>query len=443
MNRLSERVALAAAAVVMLSRGTSAQQPAIRQIGSLDHVSADSFGLKSVATALAMPGGKVMINDLVGRRVLLLDSTLSRATSPADTTGATANVYGSSWATLVRYRGDSALLMVPSTLSMFVLGPNGATARVMAIPRPNEAQKLAGPFGAPGFDARGRLVYFGGSGLPGIPLYGTDMQLVQDGKPTELMRRLQQFGDPLFAVGKVFVDSSFIVRLDFDTRTIDTAAWVRMPKFEREVKVDANGMLASIATTPDPLPLIDQWTVLRDGTIAIVRGRDFHIDWIDAAGKRTSSPKVPFDWHKISDARKTALIDSTVVFWQKAYDDRADSWRRGAGRGGSGTAGRGGGGAGDVAPHVAARASLNEVPDYFPPFQERGVTSDLDNNVWVQTTQIVDNRPVYDVINRRGELIDRVQLPRYRTIAGFGPGVVYMAVVEAGGKVRLERARLR
>src|SRR3954466_13040383 len=85
------------------------QKPAIPQIGPLDHVSADSFGLKSVTIALAMPGGKVMINDITGRRVLLLDSTLSRATIAADTTAATANAYGTSWASLFRYRRDTAL----------------------------------------------------------------------------------------------------------------------------------------------------------------------------------------------------------------------------------------------------------------------------------------------------------------------------------------------
>jgi hypothetical protein len=36
-----------------------------------------------------------------------------------------------------------------------------------------------------------------------------------------------------------------------------------------------------------------------------------------------------------------------------------------------------------------------------------------------------------------------VQLPRYRTVAGFGAGVVYMAVADANGVVRLERARVK
>jgi hypothetical protein len=61
----------------------------------------------------------------------------------------------------------------------------------------------------------------------------------------------------------------------------------------------------------------------------------------------------------------------------------------------------------------------------------------------VRTTTIVQDQPVYDIIDRHGVLVDRVQLPPFRTIAGFAPGVIYMAVKDAAGNVRLERARIR
>jgi hypothetical protein len=48
---------------------------------------------------------------------------------------------------------------------------------------------------------------------------------------------------------------------------------------------------------------------------------------------------------------------------------------------------------------------------------------------------------IYDIVNSKGELVERVQLPAGRTIVGFGPGgVVYLAVREGRGMV-LERAR--
>jgi hypothetical protein len=50
---------------------------------------------------------------------------------------------------------------------------------------------------------------------------------------------------------------------------------------------------------------------------------------------------------------------------------------------------------------------------------------------------------VYDVVNEKGTLNDRVQMPPFRTIAGFGDGVVYMGVVDPTGSVHLERARIK
>jgi len=88
------------------------------------------------------------------------------------------------------------------------------------------------------------------------------------------------------------------------------------------------------------------------------------------------------------------------------------------------------------------RPDLTDVPDYVPAFAEHAASADAEDHVWVLTSAIVDGRPVYDVIDRHGALVDRVQLPAFRTIAGFGPGVIYMAVKDAHGVVHLERARI-
>ena len=56
----------------------------------------------------------------------------------------------------------------------------------------------------------------------------------------------------------------------------------------------------------------------------------------------------------------------------------------------------------------------------------RALRADADGNLWIRTSTIVNGQPVYDIVNRRGQPTDRLQLPPYRTIAGFGPGEVYM-----------------
>src|SRR4051794_6637504 len=213
------RVLVAAALCVTMAAASAAQTaPPIRQIGALERITPDSIPFKSIPTALAMPGGRVLVNDPLNRRAVLLDSTLTHTTVVADTTDATAEAYGRSWATMIRFRGDSALLMVPSTLSMLVILPNGRLVRTMAFPQPDYAQQLAGSWGVPGLDSRGRIVYFGGNLLPGIMMLTQGMQLLEDGKPTEIARRLTENPHAQFRLGKLRADSSPVLAIDLGTR---------------------------------------------------------------------------------------------------------------------------------------------------------------------------------------------------------------------------------
>jgi hypothetical protein len=435
-------------AVVLAARGAYAQTPpAVRQLDRLERIS--SVPLASVAAALPVGDGRILVNDMTSHRVLLLDSTLSHSTVVADTTSATSHAYGSQPGTLIRYRGDSALYIDPGSLSMLVITPAGAIARVLALPLSGRDQSQA--FTAnlyPAFDAGGRLlVRVGGGG--GYPIGGVLGESRMSG-PVD-----HTFDHP---------DSSLLVRIDLASRAIDTVARYKTVVAKVFVKGDAEGFRTSMVVTGEPLPLVDDWTVLGDGTIAIVRGRDYHVDWRGADGRWTSTPKMPFDWRRLDDDRKNALIDSSFSAEQAKFA-RADSIAKarlaagGAGAGaasgiaGAASGGRGGGAGTSsgarrpLVPSVAGRAELRDVPDYFPPFKPplRGagvVRADADGNLWIRTTTLVNGQAVFDVVNRRGELFDRVQLPAFRTIAGFGPGVVYLAVQDRAGVVRLERTRI-
>jgi hypothetical protein len=70
---------------------------------------------------------------------------------------------------------------------------------------------------------------------------------------------------------------------------------------------------------------------------------------------------------------------------------------------------------------------------------------DSRGNLWIRTipTKAFPGGPVYDVIDRQGALVERVQIPEGRTIVGFGPGdTVYLSVRE--GRVSyLEKASIR
>ena len=87
----------------------------------------------------------------------------------------------------------------------------------------------------------------------------------------------------------------------------------------------------------------------------------------------------------------------------------------------------------------------NELPDYKPPFFNGMVRADGDGNIWILTipTRGIPGGPVYDVINAKGELVDRVQVPAGRTVVGFGRGgVVYLASRD-GNTTTLEKAKMK
>src|SRR5262249_57185609 len=110
----------------------------------------------------------------------------------------------------------------------------------------------------------------------------------------------------------------------------------------------------------------------------------------------------------------------------------------GAGAGGRG-GGRGGGGDGGAPPAILdGRPELSDLPDYRPAFTRGSTRADADGNLWIRTTTLVKGQPVYDIVNKQGTIVDRVQIPPFRTIAGFGPGMVYMAVKDSTGAIHLE-----
>ena len=447
MKKFTSGLITIALGVVASTLGHAQSMPPVRQLGPVTAVGKEALG--AVTTVRALPDGRVLVNDIVGRRVLMFDSTLSTTTVVADTTSATANAYGTRPGGLIAYRGDSSLFIDPASLSMLLIDPNGKIGRVMSAPRAQDVGFLiGGPFGNPGFDAQGRLVY------------RAPPRFVFTGPPPSGNRPPQP---------PPFPDSAALVRFDLATRKLDTVTWFKTPKVNFSVVTAPDGGVR-VTSVMNPLPQGDDWAMLSDGSIAIVRGRDYHVDWVGAQGI-TSSPKIPYEWERMSDEQKVAFIDSAKVAIEKARASGQFNTQFAATALGTGTirttveGGPGGGPARDSAARAGAPRDAsprqttttdappqlppltliapNELPDYKPAFAPGATRADADGNLWIRTSHNVDGRPVYDVVNRKGELIDRVQLPLNRQLAGFGPnGVVYLGVRD-GRTAHLEKARIR
>src|SRR5262249_8741638 len=87
----TRRITVGALAVATAHVVGAQKPPAVRPLGPITRVSTEP--LSSVATAVAISDGRVFVNDVLSRRVLLFDSTLSKAQVVADSTSATANAY--------------------------------------------------------------------------------------------------------------------------------------------------------------------------------------------------------------------------------------------------------------------------------------------------------------------------------------------------------------
>ena len=455
---LSANAALALVALALVAAPTTlaAQQNVpVMALSPLDAKSLDTFG--AILNVRQLPNGSVLVNDAGRRRLLMLDPTLAKTTVVIDSTAGTSSSYGPRATPLIAYLGDSSLFVDAASSSLLVIDPFGKVARVMSAPKPGDLRFLGG--GQAYTDDKGRLLYRGA------------MMITQNRNlnPGERPAPIQP------------PDSAPILRADFDTRMVDTVGRVKLSNGTRvNMEQGADGKM-SVKMTINPVQTIDDWTVLADGSLAFVRGQDYHVDVIDAkSGEVTHGGKLPFDWKRLTDDDKLKLIDSARVANENA--------QKAAGTNGNGTfqmdgppggglpgggapgevrvmvmSGPGGGGGGATVGGAELGGMgggrpmqmgapkfefppLKEIADYYPAIRAGAAKADLEGNVWILTTttaQSTGGELVYDVINKKGELVQRVRLPVGRSLAGFGKGgVVYLQSGDRTNGFVLERTNL-
>jgi hypothetical protein len=159
----------------------------------------------------------------------------------------------------------------------------------------------------------------------------------------------------------------------------------------------------------------------------------------DSTAKATpADPKAPAG--NASNSNSGASVTPAGSSYDKVVaGDKASIEMKGAS--GGGMPGMMGMPGGMPAPPLPAASDL---PDYMPPFMNSSARPDADAHVWVRTTTpgAVAGNVVYDVIDNKGQLIDRVDVPKGMSIVGFGKaGVVYLTQREAYS-VRLVRATI-
>lgn len=377
-------------------------QVPIRPLGAIDMTSSltvgPGFGIR------ALKDGSVLVNDGVNRRLVLLDSMLTNAVLVADSSHGSRVPYGRDGAAMVAYQGDTTLFLDATASSFLVIDALGRRVGTMAVPQASRVvPRLTEPDNRASLDAMGRLIFRGSA-------------------------RVSLHVNPDGSTAAVVADSAPLLRLDLSTGRLDSLTFLRTPRVTPDVGEQLSPTLHVTHSTLDPFQIVDDWAVLSDGSVAIVRGRDFHVDWIDRNGARRRTPPVPFQWHRLAAADKTRVLDSLLVVYKRDPE---------------------------FAPHVTATGvrdstvwtvvPARQVPDSLPPFGANTTRADLDGRLWVRVVlrPIPAGGAVYAIVDRSGALVDRVQLPVDYALAGFGRGVVYLETPKSSGGFALVRARIK
>lgn len=438
-SRFADRIAHVAVAhavatltSVAFAASLGAQPVVIRTLATPDARSAMRFG--SVLNVRALPGGKLLVNDGARRQVSLLEATFATRTIVIDSVAIGGQGYGAFATPLIPYLGDSTLFVDGGSSSLVVMAPNGSIARVMAAPRPSDIRYLASS--GSGVDARGNLVYRG----------------------VFVNMRTEPLNGSKTATVTFTPDSSPILRANFDTRSVDTLVRVRSSPGTRITAEEKSGRSVRVMLI-NPLWATDDWAVLADGSVAFVRGHDYHVDILHADGSMTNGPKLPFDWKRLSDEDKQALVDSV-----KLDRERVSAAAKAGALDPTGKAsavvtappqgfvvmksaldGTRDAGIANPITLTTEFVPLKEIADYWPPIRAGAARADADGKLWILPTtsaQSQNGELVYDVVSNRGVLVERVRIPAGRSIAGFGKGgVVYLMTRDADGWT-LERTRV-
>lgn len=218
-------------------------------------------------------------------------------------------------------------------------------------------------------------------------------------------------------------DSADIVRWQPDAAgDPEPVIRVKLSDVTESTSGGANDMRQEVR--PVPLSPEDGWSVGPDGSVAVVRSGDYHVDWVRPDGSVVSGPPVPYEPVPVKQADKEAWAEELAANGMMMMVSNENgvmnaSMRRGGGR----------------APGV----DRFEWPEVKPPFNPGSVRVDPLGYLWVERYVPAGDAPVLDVFDGGGDLVASVTIPHRSSLRGFGEGTLYLTRWDDLGFQWLER----
>jgi hypothetical protein len=220
-------------------------------------------------------------------------------------------------------------------------------------------------------------------------------------------------------------DSTPIVRWDRRTERADTVAvLVSPPSRPAAVPRATSGGSQQVSVRiggGTPFVSADAYAVTSQGDLAVVRAKDYHVDWI-SKGRTVAGAPIRYDRVKVTEDDKRAYMEglktSTATMVANINGQRSVQNMPAAGING---------------------ADAPVFPDFKGPFSS--VTAGPNNQIWVQKYMPNGAPPTYDVIDPTGKVVSRVVLPKRTRLLGFGRGTLYLARSDEDDLQYLQRYR--
>ncbi len=412
-------------------------------VRTLSAATGSSGVFASIFSVRPIGAGGLLVNDAVRRQVVMLDQQLKLSRTVLDSISDNGReAYGAVAAPLIPYLSDSTLFVDREARVLLVIDPAGRVVRSAAVPLGARAFQWlsASPSRV---DARGNVL------LREI----TNSAIKKSNDPAS--------GEPI-EVSKM-PDSTYLLRANFETRKLDTVAALKQVGNLRTIRSRPPNAPSKLRVLVSPIETLDDWATLSDGTIAVVRGGDYHVDFF-RDGQWQSSAKLPIQWIPLTNADKQRIVDSTRAYIDSVTSAAAAAYGPQAAAAAQRDAILGTvktlPGASPAAPTPVSDPGskavtpllpyefvrFDEMPDYVPPLRSGYTMGDADGNLWILPTSSAQSERgelVYDVVSSKGVLTERVRIPLGRTVVAFGTGgIVYLSHRESKGEWRLEQRKV-
>lgn len=379
----------------------------------------------SISGLRELKDGRVLVADARDKTLQLLDIKAGSATS-VGREGQGPGEFALPFR-IVPLPGDTSALYDIGNSRYLTILPDGKTGRDFRLESNaavrGEAARGGGARGEGG--AGGRIMLGGGRG---------GMMQLSPPRASDARGNIYFEGSAISMGpdGPVSADSAPVMRFDRGTTRTDTVAWVRLAKSNTQVTGGRGNMNVMIGGA-NPLAPRDDWAVLPDGRVAVLRSPEYKMDLYGPnlavkAGAPVAYEKIRVD-NAVKQETEAARRRASAGGIRMMVTDDGAGPRRSVSVGGGG-------------PTVEMPA-LTDWPDFVPPFLSNAATSRPNGEVWVlRTRKPGDDVPTYDVFDATGRVIGKVALPAKSRLIGFGNGTVYLIRLDDDDLQYLQRYRL-